>query len=90
MQVEINLSNINKRQNIIDIRSLLEYSKKNINGSINVPKSQLMSNPEKYMNKKDTYFLICDKGKVSLICAKMLNALGYNCYSVKGGIEKNI
>lgn len=88
--MEIDLSNIDKIQNIIDIRSFLEYSKKNINGSINVPKSQLMSNPEKYMNKKDTYFLICDKGKVSLISAKMLNALGYNCYSIVGGIEKNI
>ena len=48
-----------------------------------------MSSPEQYLKKHITYFLICDKGKVSLICAKMLNALGYKCYSVAGGIEMN-
>lgn len=77
-------------ENIIDIRSELEFNKKNIEGSINIPKMILMSNPEKYLKKDITYFLICDKGKVSLICAKMLNALGYKCYSVAGGIEINI
>lgn len=88
--MEIELSDVNKKNNIIDIRSSLDYNKKNIKGSINIPKMLLMSNPEKYMNKRNTYFLICDKGKVSFVCAKMLNALGYNCYSIVGGIEKNI
>ena len=35
----------------------------------------------------EKYYLICDLGKVSLSCARVLNALGYNCYSIKGGIE---
>ena len=47
----------------------------------------LMSSPDLYINKCDTYYLICDKGTVSLSCAKILNALGYKCYSVIGGIE---
>ena len=76
-------------ENIIDIRSKMDFNKKHIKGSINIPKMLLMSNPEKYFKKDITYFLICDRGKISLICAKMLNALGYKCYSVAGGIEIN-
>ena len=86
--MQIDFKEIEEIKNIIDIRSLLDYNQKNIPGSINVPKPLLMGNPEKHLNKQDTYFLLCDKGKVSLICAKILNALGYKCYSIIGGIER--
>lgn len=86
--MQIDFKEIIDMTKIIDIRSLLDYKKNNINGSINVPKTLLMSSPEKYLMKDETYFLLCDKGNVSLICAKILNALGYKCYSIIGGIEK--
>lgn len=85
--MQITFEEITKRQNIIDIRSSLDFKEGNILGSLNIPRLVLMSNPQNYMNKKDEYYLLCDKGKVSLMCAKVLNALGYKCYSIIGGIE---
>ena len=47
----------------------------------------LLKNPEYYLDKNDTYYIVCNKGTVSLSCSRILNALGYNCYSVAGGID---
>lgn len=85
--MQIEYKNIVDKRKIIDIRNSVSYSDKSIKGSVNVPRLILMSNPDLYMNKCDTYYLICDKGTVSLSCAKILNALGYKCYSIIGGIE---
>ena len=38
-------------------------------------------------SKNNTYYIVCNKGTESLSCTKILNALGYNCYSVAGGID---
>ena len=75
------------KSKIIDIRSSLDYNEKHILGSVNIPRIILMSNPDVYMNKDEDYYLICDKGTVSLSCANILNALGYKCYSIIGGIQ---
>lgn len=85
--LQIEYKNIIDKSKIIDIRNSISYLDKNIKGSVNVPRLMLMSSPDLYINKRDTYYLICDKGTVSLSCAKILNALGYKCYSVIGGIE---
>ena len=85
--MEIEYKNIVNKKNIIDIRSSLYYYSNNINGSINIPKMILLSNPHKYLNKMEEFYLLCDKGVVSLTCVKILNAMGYNCFSVKGGID---
>lgn len=87
--MQVNLNEINSN-NIIDIRSEYEFNQKNISGSINIPKMNLLRNPEKYLNKFDTYYLVCSKGYTSLSVSKILNALGYNCYSINGGIDYNI
>ena len=85
--MQIEYFKIADKTKIIDIRSALDFASDGEQNSINVPRAILMSNPELYMNKKDSYYLICDKGILSLSCAKILNALGFNCYSVAGGIE---
>lgn len=85
--MQIEYKKIIDKSKIIDIRNSIIYLDKNIKGSVNVPRLMLMSNPDLYMNKRDTYYLICDKGTVSLSCVKILNALGYKCYSIIGGIE---
>ena len=72
---------------IIDIRENYEYKMGHIDNSINVPMDLILLVPEKYLKKNKVYYLICDKGTVSLSCAKILNALGYKCYSIIGGIE---
>lgn len=84
--MQVNLNEL-KNNNIIDIRSKYEFNLKNIPGSINITKMDLLRNPSKYMNMHDTYYLICQKGYTSLSVSNILNALGYNCYSIKGGID---
>ena len=44
-------------------------------------------NDKKYINKNSKYYLLCSKGLLSNKTANILNALGYNCYSITGGIE---
>lgn len=85
--MEIDFENVYDKSKIIDIRSPLDFANNSIPFSVNIPRIKLMSNPELYINKNEKYYLICDLGRVSLSCAKVLNALGYNCYSIKGGIE---
>ena len=86
MQIEFNA--IKNKENIIDVRTKNEYQNINLNKGINIPRLVLLKNPEKHLDKNKTYYLICSKGEVSLFCAKILNAMGYNCYSINGGIEK--
>jgi len=84
--MEIEYNDILDKSKIIDIRSKLDYEEKNI-GTKNLPRLVLLSDPGLYLNKKDRYYLLCDKGIISASCARILNALGYKCYSIKGGIN---
>ena len=88
--MEIDYLDINKNNKIIDVRSTFDYDEFHINNSINVPKIKLLGSPETYLNKNELTYLICDRGKISMSCSKILNALGYNCISIKGGIESII
>ena len=65
----------------------IEFNKHCINGSVNIPRFNLLTNPEVYLKKDEEYYLVCSKGEVSLSCARILNALGYKCYSINGGID---
>lgn len=86
MQIDIN--QVYDKSKIIDVRTSFEFNNYNIPESVNIPAMNLLKNPEEYMNKQYTYYLICSKGHTSLSISKILNALGYNCYSISGGIEK--
>lgn len=76
--------------NIIDIRSTVKYSDNHIPGSINIPYDVLISNPSKYLNKQDTYYIYCQKGITSKTCVNILKALGYNVVGIYGGYEEYI
>lgn len=88
--MQINFSEITDKSKIIDIRSRSEFNKYNIPGSINIPKNDLLRYPERYINKLETYYLVCSKGHTSLSVSKILNSLGYNCYSIIGDIEETL
>lgn len=85
--MQVKITDIVNAYNVIDIRSSIEYNRFSYPGSQNIPKASLLGSPELYLNKNETYYLICSKGKLSNFSAKILNARGYNCYSVEGGIE---
>lgn len=84
--MQIKISEIENKNNIIDIRPSTEFNEFNIGGR-NITRMNLLKNPEYYLDKNNTYYIVCNKGTVSLSCSRLLNALGYNCYSVAGGID---
>ena len=86
--MEIEYKDIDLNNKIIDIRSKLDYDCYSIKKSINIPYLKLLENHSKYLNKQDIYYLICDKGKISKSASRILNAIGYKCYSISGGIEE--
>lgn len=85
--MQIEFSDIENMNNIIDIRTSIEFDKYNISGSRNISRFNLLKNPDDCLNKYEKFYLICNKGEVSLSCSKILNALGYQCYSVIGGMD---
>ena len=85
--MQIDFKNIDINNLLIDIRTPVQFSEYSIKGSINIPKINLLSYPEEYLNKLDTYYIICSKGINSLSVCKILNKLGYKCYSIIGGID---
>lgn len=74
-------------KNIIDIRSRNEYSINHIPGSINIESLELLSNPTKYLNKNDTYYLYCTSGYTSKMVVNKLNNMGYNTVNIDGGFN---
>lgn len=84
--MQIKISEIENKNNVIDIRTSTEFNEFNIGGR-NITRMNLLKNPEYYLDKNNTYYIVCNKGTVSLSCSRLLNALGYNCYSVAGGID---
>ena len=71
--------------NIIDIRTLIEYQKGHIVGAKHIEKYQLLNNPEKYLKKQEIYYLYCNSGIQSKMVAKKLNSMGYSTISIEGG-----
>lgn len=87
MEITLNdLLNLN-HPNIIDIRSTEKYNNNHIPGAININSNLLLSNPDKYLNKTQTYYIYCQKGMTSRPIVQILRVKGYNVFSVAGGYE---
>lgn len=84
--MEIEYNDIDHNAFFIDLRSKEDYDLYHLENSINVSRINLLRNPDKFLCD-GTNYILCDRGIVSKSCTNILNALGYNCYSVKGGIE---
>lgn len=72
--------------NLIDIREAYECAHGSIKGSKNIPMGQLMSNPEKYLDKTKTYYIMCQSGGRSSSAVSALHRAGYDVVNVKGGM----
>lgn len=89
--MEVTWNEINKKiptLNIIDIRDSYLYKTKNIVGSKNIPYQYLLINPEDYLKKDKTYYIICEYGIKSGMVSNILNKNGYKTYNVSGGIKE--
>ena len=73
---------------VIDIRDRNSYLLGHIDDAINIDKSALLSNPDKYLNKTDIYYIYCNSGISSKRVVNQLNLLGYNTVNIDGGYNK--
>ncbi len=70
---------------IIDIRTSKEYQNHHIDNVLNIENNDLIIKYEKYLNKENTYYLICNTGVTSKETAAFLKKFGYDAISVKKG-----
>jgi rhodanese-related sulfurtransferase len=81
------IDNIIEDINLIDIREAYECAHGSIKGSRNVPMGQLLSHPEKYMDKNKQYHIMCQSGGRSSSAVSALQRVGYDVINVKGGMS---
>ena len=55
---------------------------KPIKGSINLDVDKLLSNPQKYLNKNQTYYIYCRRGLRSKRAVQILSVYGYSAVKV--------
>ena len=67
---------------LIDVRDKQSYNNFHYNGSKNIPYDELIFNHKKYLNKYDTYFIICQNGYLSKKAVNILTVYGYNAINV--------
>lgn len=79
------LDDILKNINLIDIREGYEYRNGHIPTAKNVPMTELLSQPEKYLDKLKEYHIICESGGRSSRACEELSLKGYKVINVFGG-----
>ena len=79
------LKDLKKEYNIIDIRDKYSYELGHVYNAVNIPMDILLNNPSKYLNKNETYYLLCQTGRQSLDIVNMLNIQGFRTVNIIGG-----
>lgn len=82
--IDVNSVEANKVK-LIDIREPYETRMGSIKGAKKIPMGELLENPEKYLNKEDEFYIMCQSGMRSSRATKELDKLGYNVVNVSGG-----
>lgn len=85
----ININEIKNLEgiNIIDVRETGEYAQMSIPGTKNIPMMGLVANHEQFLNKNETYYIMCLSGGRSYQVASQLDSLGYDIVNLEGGIS---
>jgi len=80
----------NKKVNIIDVRTPMEYRPEHINPCNNVDvRDKEFKNKIKYFEKDKSYILYCANGKRSNKARKIMNTIGFDDVRVlEGGLNK--
>ena len=71
---------------LIDIREPYEYKSGSIRTAKNIPMGNLLSEPEKYLNKQKIYYMMCQSGGRSTRTTKILGKQGFDVINVAGGM----
>lgn len=76
------------RAKIIDIRDNYQFNLGSIPTSINIPMNFLLTNPDSYLTKNDTYYIYCEYGSRSKTVCNELSKKGYNVVNILGGFSE--
>lgn len=71
---------------IIDIREPYEFRSGSLRTAKNIPMGTLSANPEKYMAKDKTYYIMCQSGGRSGMLTRILAKQGFSVINVSGGM----
>lgn len=71
---------------LIDIREPYEFISGSIKTAKNIPMDKLLSNPDKYLVKDQTYYIICQSGGRSTMAVRVLTKQGFSVVNVIGGV----
>ena len=80
---EVSINDIN----IIDIREPFELKICSIPNSLFIPMRDLLTKTSHYINKAETYYIICHTGQRSYYVCDELTKQGYNVINIVGGIQ---
>ena len=86
--MEIYYKDLKPEYNVIDIRDKEDYDKGHFITASNIPYSYLLCFANKYLNKRDIYYLYCTSGIRSKNAAELLSIMGYHIVNVKDGYNK--
>ncbi|QHQ63515.1 rhodanese-like domain-containing protein [Anaerocolumna sedimenticola] len=81
------LDNLIGKADIIDIREPYEYKTGSIKTAKNIPMDNLINNPNQYLDKDKTYYIMCQSGVRSSQTCKFLSKQGFDVINVTGGIS---
>lgn len=70
---------------IIDIRDYSFYIQGHIENAKSIPKNLLLRSPEKYLDKRSTYYIYCSSGIQSKQVVQVLIHKGYKVVNIIGG-----
>ncbi|MFT4106724.1 MAG: rhodanese-like domain-containing protein [Lacrimispora sp.] len=71
----------------IDIREPYEYQTGSIKTAKNIPMGNLLAQPEKYLTRDKTYYIICQSGGRSARAVKELSKQSFHVLDVAGGMN---
>lgn len=80
------IDNLVGQVELIDIREPYEYNTGSLRNAKNIPMGNLLKNPEKFLVKDKTYYIICQSGARSASATRMLTRQGFRVINVSGGM----
>lgn len=80
------MDNLIGKVELIDIREPYEYNSGSLMTAKNIPMGNLLTSPEKYLEKDKTYYIMCQSGGRSGRTTKILAKQGFNVINVAGGM----
>lgn len=80
------LDNLIGKIELIDIREPYEYQSGSLKTAKNIPMSNLLSQPDRFLNKAKTYYIMCQSGARSSRTCSVLAKQGFDVINVSGGM----